>query len=104
LANNRNHLTKEYQMKTLTLSLFALVTATFFSADAMAWRREYVLCESYNYQFNQCFVRGYIRDAQLLVQRSSSPCIYGSSWGVNGNSIWVSNGCRAQFEVATSWR
>jgi hypothetical protein len=35
----------------------------------------------------------------MVQQISSSPCVEGRSWGVNQNSIWVSNGCRAVFDV-----
>lgn len=33
----------------------------------------------------------------VVQQLSSSPCIEGRSWGYNGNSLWVNNGCRARF-------
>ena len=38
---------------------------------------------------------------QLLNQRSSSPCIQGSTWDFDRKGIWVDNGCRADF-VLTS--
>lgn len=33
----------------------------------------------------------------LQRQLSSAPCREGSSWGYQGNTIWVTNGCRALF-------
>ncbi len=35
----------------------------------------------------------------LAVQYSHSSCRQGSSWGYDSRSIWVSNGCRAQFDL-----
>jgi hypothetical protein len=32
-------------------------------------------------------------------QRSNSPCTFGRSWGLEGNTVWVKNGCRAEFAV-----
>ena len=38
---------------------------------------------------------GAVRDKQ----RSSKPCRHVHSWGVEGNSVWVADGCRAEFAV-----
>jgi hypothetical protein len=32
---------------------------------------------------------------------SQTPCQENSNWGVSGNALWVSNGCRAEFAVST---
>lgn len=36
---------------------------------------------------------------RLYKQLSRSICVEGSSWGYDGNGIWVEDGCRAEFEV-----
>jgi hypothetical protein len=36
---------------------------------------------------------------QMIEQISSTPCIEGSTWGADNDSIWVSGGCRAVFDV-----
>lgn len=35
----------------------------------------------------------------LSVQHSKASCRQGSSWGYDSRGIWVSNGCRAQFDL-----
>ncbi|MGV3615843.1 MAG: DUF3011 domain-containing protein [Fimbriimonas sp.] len=40
-----------------------------------------------------------IRDVRLARQLSDKPCREGRTWGHDGNSIWVDDGCRAIFEV-----
>lgn len=56
------------------------------------------VCESYNNQYEECEVgaRGGVR---LLQQWSRSPCIEGQTWGVERGTVWVDNGCRAEFQV-----
>ncbi|MDN8660920.1 DUF3011 domain-containing protein [Stenotrophomonas indicatrix] len=39
------------------------------------------------------------RGVRLVRQESRSACIEGQSWGWDRRGIWVSNGCRAQFQV-----
>lgn len=41
---------------------------------------------------------------RMVEQRSESECRRGSSWGYDGNGIWVDRGCRADFEVGRAWR
>lgn len=55
-------------------------------------------CESPDGRGRQCPVdpRGGVR---LIRQLSRSPCVEGRSWGVYRGGVWVSHGCRAEFEV-----
>ncbi|WP_164281245.1 DUF3011 domain-containing protein, partial [Stenotrophomonas indicatrix] len=39
------------------------------------------------------------RGVRLVRQESRSACIEGQTWGWDRRGIWVSNGCRAQFQV-----
>lgn len=57
-----------------------------------------VRCESNDGGVRACPVdpRGGVR---LVRQLSRSACVEGHSWGVDRGGIWVSNGCRAEFEV-----
>jgi hypothetical protein len=60
-----------------------------------------VKCESVNYRNADCRVDG---GPVALVRQLSSPpgdCIEGRTWGFDASrsSIWVSNGCRAEFRV-----
>ena len=42
---------------------------------------------------------GQFNNARLVNQRSGSPCIQGKTWGIQGNSLWVDRGCRADFAL-----
>jgi hypothetical protein len=55
-----------------------------------------IRCSSDNGKRNWCNI-GNARDAQLVNQVSGSPCVRGSTWGVDNQGIWVDNGCRADF-------
>ncbi len=57
-----------------------------------------VLCESFNDRENVCGISPR-SDVRLLRQKSRSPCIEGSSWGVDRRGLWVADGCRGEFEV-----
>ncbi|KAK6190285.1 hypothetical protein SNE40_002191 [Patella caerulea] len=35
----------------------------------------------------------------VLKRKSRSTCTFGSSYGFHGNTVWVNNGCRADFRV-----
>jgi hypothetical protein len=39
------------------------------------------------------------RGVELVRQLSDRPCVEGRSWGVESGFIWVSRGCRAEFQV-----
>lgn len=63
-----------------------------------------VFCESQNYRNAECSVPS---GPVALVRQLSTPpgdCIEGRTWGFNAwsNTIWVSNGCRAEFRAGYS--
>ena len=57
-----------------------------------------VICSSNNGKRNYCGNFGN-RDVRLVRQISGSPCIQGSTWGVDREGLWVDKGCRADFVV-----
>ena len=62
------------------------------------YRGEQVRCSSNDERTQRCGVdtRGGVR---IVRQESRSPCIQGRTWGHDRRGIWVSQGCRATFEV-----
>ncbi len=58
-----------------------------------------VRCESNDGRTRRCAINGRGR-AQLVRQLSRSACIEGRTWGSDSNSVWVSQGCRADFTVS----
>ena len=61
-----------------------------------------VRCESRDRRTEFCGVdtRGGVR---LVRQMSDHRCVRGSTWGADSRGIWVSQGCRAEFEVGTGY-
>jgi hypothetical protein len=57
-----------------------------------------ITCSSNDMKRHFCDI-GRRNDARLVNQRSGSPCVRGDTWGIQGNSIWVDRGCRADFEI-----
>ncbi|RDZ28579.1 DUF3011 domain-containing protein [Lysobacter silvisoli] len=57
-----------------------------------------VRCESTDNRYVRCpyYGRGHV---EVQRQLSKTYCQYGQNWGVERNSIWVDNGCRADFGV-----
>lgn len=55
-------------------------------------------CESGDGKIHYC-AEGARGEVRLIRQRSSSPCIFGRTWGRDRNGVWVDRGCRADFEV-----
>ena len=60
-----------------------------------------VLCESQDGRRRRCAAntRGGV---ELRRRISRSDCEFGRDWGYDNNGVWVTNGCRAEFAVA-SW-
>lgn len=55
-------------------------------------------CESNDGRVRHCAIHGRGR-VMLTRQLSRTACIEGRTWGQDGRSVWVSNGCRAEFRV-----
>jgi hypothetical protein len=62
---------------------------------------EQITCESRGDRPEACGTIVPGSEVRLVEQISNSPCIEGRTWGTGAenDSIWVSNGCRAVFEV-----
>lgn len=59
-------------------------------------------CGSSGYRVNRChFDTGFrIVDAKVDDRKSNANCNRGSDWGLEGNTIWVRDGCRAIFKLS----
>ncbi len=61
---------------------------------------EQVRCESFiKWLTVECRTSGQPVAVRVVQQHSSSPCTEGHTFGIGTNGIWVSKGCRANFEV-----
>ena len=60
-------------------------------------RSEVIRCESRDGRTQRCSTGG--RDARLVRQLSSTPCVEGRSWGRDRDGVWVGMGCRADFAL-----
>jgi hypothetical protein len=70
---------------------------------ALRQRTTTVVCESQNGRRTECTAdtrNGVMLNRQL----SRSECAEGRSWGYTRDSIWVDDGCRAEFLVGTDFR
>ena len=55
-----------------------------------------VRCESRDRRLSECRT-GFRGRAELARQLSGSACVEGRTWGQRGDSVWVDQGCRAEF-------
>jgi len=81
-------------MSTLRAALILILAGSATSAFA-----EQINCESRGDQTEACGTIQPGSDVRLVQQISNSPCIQGRTWGSNDDSLWVSGGCRAVFDV-----
>lgn len=81
----------------VTLSLGCLASVA-LPAPAAHAQNGVVRCESQSNRERVCST-GW-RNAQLVRQLSGSACEEGRTWGSRNGSIWVTNGCRAEFVEA----
>jgi len=97
--------------KFVAMIALAFTAAIPVGADAQynrGFERDYrsgpqvVLCESHDRRVVRCGVdtRGGVR---LVRRESKAACVQGRTWGHDRRGIWVSNGCRARFEVAGAY-
>ena len=85
----------------LSLGFAALVAAAPTAAQQWGGQQRF-RCESNDGRTNYCNVD--TRDGVVLVrQLSRGPCIEGQSWGWDRRGVWVSQGCRAEFETGGGW-
>jgi hypothetical protein len=57
-----------------------------------------IICESSNGTNQRCAANT-TYGVTLNRQLSNTACVRGQTWGVDGDGVWVSNGCRAEFLV-----
>ncbi len=75
----------------------ALALGLGWSLPSLAQYSEGVICESRDGGYRECYT-GFSNQPTLSNQLSSSSCIEGRSWGHRPGAVWVSNGCRGEFE------
>lgn len=68
------------------------------AAQATVTRRM-IRCESGRGQIESCAVTLRGAPVRLLRQMSALPCRRDESWGVGRNQVWVSRGCKGEFEI-----
>jgi len=101
--------TEDVAMKRILISLSGLAIAvlllpmltTSSSSTLSAIPGPYayrIYCASNDFDRHFCTINTQ-GGVELIRQRSESACIYGRTWGVAGDSIWVDRGCRADFAV-----
>jgi hypothetical protein len=80
------------------LPLSASADSRYRHDDGYGYGAAEVRCSSNDGRNRLCSVdtRGGVR---MVRQESRSPCIQGRSWGYDRRGIWVSNGCRARFQI-----
>lgn len=77
-------------------SAAAPAAAQYYGGDG--YRDEVIRCESIDGRTRECPTGG----GRVLLERqiSRAPCIEGRSWGYGRGSVWVSQGCRADFRLS----
>ena len=88
------------RMRNWMLGLLAVLPCvpTVFAQHGGDYGGALIVCESYDSRDNYCPAN--TRDGvRLLRQVSRAACMKGQSWGYDRRGIWVSDGCRAEFEV-----
>src|SRR5207302_8006043 len=90
--------TKILFLAALSFIFAALAPSSAHGALQQGYGQQTVNCSSNNGKRNYCGNFGN-RDIRLVRQISGSPCIEGSTWGVDRGGLWVDKGCRADFVV-----
>ena len=86
-------------LRTVVLAAGLCLVSMAHAPQAAAQRT--VTCESKNNKYKDCQVTTN-GSARLQSTLSSTPCVYGRTWGMDYNSIWVDRGCRGRFQVGGS--
>lgn len=85
-------------MRYLFLLSLAVALLGITTRDNLAYARDTIECESYNYRYNHCRADtdGRVR---LVRQTSDTACVQGRSWGYDRRGVWVDRGCAGVFRV-----
>jgi len=80
----------------LRTALFLIIAGGAVSASA-----EQITCESRQDRPEACGTIASGSVVRMVEQLSNTPCVEGRNWGTgeHRDSIWVSGGCRAVFDV-----
>jgi hypothetical protein len=84
-------------LQTFIVIFFTAAVAVLTTGTASA--QSTLRCESAKGRRVECRFEG-AGTVQLSRQLGSNACIKGQSWGVDRNTIWVDQGCRADFAIA----
>lgn len=62
-------------------------------------------CSSNDYRYAECYFnpRG-VQGVSLSRQLSRSQCVYGRTYGIYNDRVWVQDGCRAEFVIQRRFR
>jgi hypothetical protein len=85
-----------------TAAILVAAVAALGAAPHSAKAQQNFTCESYSGRQQVCRVdtSGGVR---LVRQLSDTRCVQGRTWGVARNAVWVSGGCRAEFQAGTNY-
>ncbi|HEX4578143.1 MAG TPA: DUF3011 domain-containing protein [Edaphobacter sp.] len=91
-------LTKILLIASLSFTSASIAPAPAHAAFQPGYGQQTVNCSSNNGRKNYC---GQFdnRDIRLVRQISGSPCVRGSTWGVDQGGLWTDKGCRADFAI-----
>jgi hypothetical protein len=81
------------------MQLIRSALALFLIAGGAQAFAEQITCESHGGRAEACGTVVPGSDVRMIEQISSAPCIQGRTWSADNDSIWVSGGCRAVFDV-----
>ena len=78
--------------------VLALLASAFTPRAEAQYYGEVVRCESRDYRQVYCDIDAR-NGVRIVNQLSDTACIEGRTWGWDRRGVWVSGGCRAEFEV-----
>ena len=78
------------------IQVIGFLGGTFFSLASQA---AVIHCASEGFRYKICPVNEYVNSVEMIRQTSRGRCVQGVDWGYTRNSIWVDNGCSADFAV-----
>lgn len=88
-------------MKSWCLGILVIVLAVAMTPAEAQYYSATVRCDSRDYRTQWCHADT-SGGVYLIDQRSDQPCIEGESWGYDQRGIWVSGGCRGEFELGAA--